>query len=360
MSGQSESKSDFTKLIGLDAVRGFAISLVLLSHLVIYHEQTEILKSHGLAFGRAGVSIFFVLSGFLITRLLLREQMRFGNIDYKRFYLRRFARLLPAMWLYLLTLLSLWLVGFLQGLPWHSFAASLLYVRNFFSRGHETAHLWSLSIEEQFYLLWPLVLSTFRSRQNLLSLMIFSAIVVIAWRFIAFHAGLADVGRLYTGTDFRFDSLMYGAILAVVQEKWRNSFLSVRPAFFSIALIAIIFLFIHLDSLGMFSLPIGDFPIVLTSMLLIQTACFAKRNYFLVLPAILGRYSYGLYLWQQLFMGPYDTFPILRSFPLQLILTFGCAFLSYHCLESPILRWKDLNLKRQSIELSNPLSFHAR
>ena len=137
---------------GLDGIRALAIGLVLFSHSVIFDEFTA-LHAVGNAAGHAGVAVFFVLSGYLITTLLLREEDRTGGISVRLFYLRRSLRLFPALWLYLLVVGAIWLAGGLPQLPWHDFVSSLLYIRNFLGRGHETSHLWSLSIEEQFYLL---------------------------------------------------------------------------------------------------------------------------------------------------------------------------------------------------------------
>src|SRR5262245_18321747 len=142
---------------GLDGIRALAIGLVLFSHSVIYDEFTG-LRPFGLVAGYAGVAVFFVLSGYLITTLLLREEDRTGGISLILCYCRRALRLLPALWLYLFVVGAMWLAGGLPHHPWHSFLRSLFYIRNLIGRGHETDHLWSLSIEEQFYLLWPVVL----------------------------------------------------------------------------------------------------------------------------------------------------------------------------------------------------------
>lgn len=170
---------------GLDGIRAVAVGLVLFSHSVIYDEFTW-LEPIGLGAGYAGVALFFVLSGYLITALLLREEDRTGGISLKLFYLRRSLRLFPALWLYLLIVWMIWRVGLLPHHPWHSFVASLLYIRNLVGQGHETAHLWSLSIEEQFYLLWPLVFVAFPKRNRLRLVLALSGIFgITAWRVYA-------------------------------------------------------------------------------------------------------------------------------------------------------------------------------
>jgi peptidoglycan/LPS O-acetylase OafA/YrhL len=142
---------------GLDGVRGLALAFVLLSHSIIYDEYTTSFGI-GFSFGSAGVTIFFVLSGFLITGVLLREEAKTGKISLRLFYFRRALRLFPALWIYLIAVVALWLTDEHPHHNWDGIFASLLYVRNFMGEGYETDHLWSLSIEEQFYLIWPIVL----------------------------------------------------------------------------------------------------------------------------------------------------------------------------------------------------------
>jgi peptidoglycan/LPS O-acetylase OafA/YrhL len=201
---------------GLDGIRGLAIALVLFSHSVIYDEFTN-LHSSGLEAGYAGVAIFFVLSGYLITALLLREEDRTGRISLRLFYIRRSLRLFPALWLYLLVVFVIWCMGGLPHHPWHSIVSSLLYIRNLVGSGHETGHLWSLSIEAQFYCLWPFVLVSLRQRNRLRLLVALSALIGITlWRIYAAQTGLASEGALYMRSDFRFDAPLFGCILALV------------------------------------------------------------------------------------------------------------------------------------------------
>jgi len=136
---QITQKSNY--IPAFDGIRAIAILLVLFSHSVIY-DQFNSLRNIGLNLGYTGVSIFFVLSGYLITRLLIQEEEKNGKISLKFFYIRRAFRLLPALWLYLLVVFVLWIAGLLPNHPWHSFLTSLLYIRNLIGSGHETDHIW--------------------------------------------------------------------------------------------------------------------------------------------------------------------------------------------------------------------------
>ena len=118
----------------------------------------------GLAGGALGVDLFFVLSGFLITTLLLEEWNREQTIHFRRFYWRRALRLLPALYLVtaILVLVTRVVPGFSRFLPWPSVVATLLYSYNWFEIATHArsilGHCWSLAIEEQFYFVWPAVL----------------------------------------------------------------------------------------------------------------------------------------------------------------------------------------------------------
>ena len=107
---------------GLDGIRALALGLVLFSHHVIYDRFTH-LRPFAVA-GFIGVGVFFVLSGYLITTILLREEERTGSISLRLFYLRRALRLFPALWLYLLVIGLIWLSGGLPDHPWHSLVSS--------------------------------------------------------------------------------------------------------------------------------------------------------------------------------------------------------------------------------------------
>ena len=139
----------------LDGFRGLAIVFVIFGHVVKYSGKGKTLYDIGQHFAATGVFLFFVLSGFLITGLLQKERASKGAIDLRRFYLRRALRLGPALLLFLSILTLLKLLGLTPGLPGYEIAACLLYARNFFGRTLTTSQIWSLSLEEKFYLCWP-------------------------------------------------------------------------------------------------------------------------------------------------------------------------------------------------------------
>jgi len=178
--------------------------------------------------GGIGVDIFFVLSGYLITTILLREYERDGSVSLTNFYKRRSLRLLPAL-LLMCILFIVYAAIFFDDLRRHlrEVAETLLYVTNWsraFNLGtsHFLGHTWSLGIEEQFYLLWPIVLLGLLRLERGYVIALYAALAIAAasavWRFgLAWHG--AGIDRLYNGFDTRCDSVLLGCALAFVASR---------------------------------------------------------------------------------------------------------------------------------------------
>lgn len=341
-------------ILALDGVRGVAIALVLLDHSLLYVPETVRFKGAAFQAGYAGVTVFFVLSGYLISRLLLREEQKYSRIDLRRFYARRAFRLFPALWLYLLTVGALRVSGLFSEHPWHSVVSSLLYLRNFVGHGHETDHLWSLAVEEHFYLVWPVViLATSGANRLRLLLCVLGVVGVLCWRWVSLEFGFAHAGTLYIRTDFRFDGLLLGCAVAVTQQLAGGTFRRVfggrwLAEALGVSSVAVIGALLWVQSLGYESRVLGSTPFAAAASVLVATAAGGGASWccavlrWRVLTG-LGQVSYGVYLWQQLFLGPPTAgMEWIRSNPLiGLTATAVVALLSYWCLERPLLRWKD-------------------
>jgi peptidoglycan/LPS O-acetylase OafA/YrhL len=178
--------------------------------------------------GGLGVTIFFFLSGYLITTLLLEETKRSGRINIGKFYLRRAFRLFPPLLVTLIIAYSLVALGLLDGgISWAGILAQLLYFANyyslFFDPGNTTAAgtgiLWSLAVEEHFYLIYPAVLvglsALFLSRRHIVVVLAIACLAVLAWRMHL--AGLPNfqTERTYYSSDTRVDSIVFGCLLAL-------------------------------------------------------------------------------------------------------------------------------------------------
>jgi len=332
----------------LDGLRGVAVLVVMAHHAYVPF-------FHG---GGVGVDIFFVLSGFLITSLLLEEWQRRQSVSLRGFYLRRALRLLPALFVLLLALQTFTLLRMHGEAFWEmekAIGAVLGYFGNWVAALNlydmrVLAHTWSLSIEEQFYFLWPvallLMLRNRWSPKQILSGLFLTAGVIAVTR--AGLAGTLSVARIYNGSDFRFDELLTGCALAVALHAGmiRQPVLSVVP-YLVLPAIAVIFRliafptsFVRLAAIGWPAIEASVAAIVLYLVTGSQTALHKiLETRWLVW---VGRISYGLYLWHVPVLGKAGGFGLPG--PLKVAagfaLTFAAAGLSYYLIERRFLRRK--------------------
>jgi peptidoglycan/LPS O-acetylase OafA/YrhL len=315
---------------GLDVVRGIAILMVMFSHL-----------RHGWrSEGSIGVSIFFVLSGFLITSLLLEEWRDHGRIDFKRFYLRRAQRLLPAMVVMIVVVSA---VKAHLGVAWgKSLWSVLLYASNWaYINGVQMTwvqHTWSLAIEEQFYLVWPVLLvlalrwvKPIRLAPVLAVLMLASTAV----RWGLYASGAAPL-RVYEGTDARADALLAGCALAVLAHSGvrlpRIDAITAGWALSAAVVVGLIASDLTHNVVGpTVGLPLG---------IILLLAGLGMRAEGAGVVAWFGRRSYGLYLWSVpiALSAPYFFPGIGTTGKLALAaVSVGIAELSWRLIEAPIL-----------------------
>jgi peptidoglycan/LPS O-acetylase OafA/YrhL len=213
-------KKDFRGVVAgshlpaLDGLRAVAVFTVVASHSNLPLRVP----------GDLGVSAFFVLSGFLITRLLVRERERTGEVSIRRFYLRRTMRIFPAYYAFLLLSYAL---DARAGQLWSNtlLANSLTYTVNYFNAFNHhpstsVAHAWSLAVEEQFYLLWPLafVILAPRGRRALVTGVGLAALGAVAWRSWLFLGAHVDPSYVYNAFDTRLDNLGVGCMLALAVD----------------------------------------------------------------------------------------------------------------------------------------------
>lgn len=210
-------------LPALDGLRGVAILLVLACH--------GLVPWFLWAGGAVGVAVFFTLSGFLITSLLLQDQEQVGRIRFARFYARRTRRLLPALLALVAVILLLGASGALidGAVQWPTVVGSVFYSANWVMAIHGPyphdvlGHTWSLSIEEQFYVVWPIVFAMLARRSLRLVMWVGGLVCAAALveRMLLWDPALGDNARIYFGTDTRTDGLMFGCLLAVAMKSVR-------------------------------------------------------------------------------------------------------------------------------------------
>lgn len=343
---------------GIDGLRAIAVGSVL-----IYH-----LGAAWLPGGYLGVDVFFVISGFLITSLLVSEHRATGRIALRRFWLRRAWRLLPAVLLMMLLTLAAMLilhpeeVGRLRGqvvaalayvINWHFVFADVPYFERF-GRPSVLLHLWSLSIEEQFYLVWPplLALALPRVRRTgLLAAVCVAAAgsAVLAW---VLWEPFQDPSRIYYGTDTRAVALLCGVALALLAGgvAGREAVTRWRPAKELVGIAGMGAVVVAMLTLGDLEerLYRGGFLLV---ALATAGAIWAAADPGSILSRVLGvrpmvwigLRSYGIYLWHWPVIMltrpevdvPFDG-PALVA--LRVGLTLGIAGLSYRFVETPLRR----------------------
>lgn len=223
----NHSRGYLDRLPALDGLRAVCIILVCYSHLA------QLLHARHLP-GTYGVTMFFFISGFIITRLLLHENGDTGTIALAPFYIRRWCRLTPALVVYVLVSLMV-LAALGRSIPTSDVLAVLFYYANYHDimspfTGFATAGAgeiqspfviaWSLAVEEHFYLLFPLLLIALRRHTGVLACMLAGFVVfTLGWRIhLACFVGEASLPplRIYEGTDTRLDSIAYGCLLSVL------------------------------------------------------------------------------------------------------------------------------------------------
>jgi peptidoglycan/LPS O-acetylase OafA/YrhL len=288
--------------LDLDVVRGLAILLALGWHFSGRQSGNAVLDAltwPGRMFGWAGVDLFFVLSGFLLGRLVLDEQVRTGRFDGRRFTARRLLKLWPVLYVFLAVQA---LVG---PEPWTSYLwQNALHVQNY--AGTSLTHLWSLAVEEHFYLglavLFPLFARRRGSPRVLAVILVGILVAALALRLWGATHGVSDV-RLQWRTHFRVDSIAAGVLLALLSVHWPRQFDRLRDRRWLLlgVLAAGTVHLVTVGKVGAVGSTIGFTVAYLTGaslLLLLYRAAWIPRARWLSAPvALLGRYSYGIYIW---------------------------------------------------------------
>jgi peptidoglycan/LPS O-acetylase OafA/YrhL len=316
------------RIPSLDGLRAISITLVLLSHWVSWNGiSPQLLESYG----KLGVHVFFVLSGYLITNLLLKEHARTSTVSLRDFYVRRAFRIFPAAFVFLAVVVAV----FWSQMRWYHVAAALFYVANMDdSRPWIFGHLWSLSIEEQFYLLWPLAVKRWYRYRTAIVLCVFLAAPVFRTALYAFKL---QSGTLSGSLPVRADQLAIGCLLAILAPR--------LPKVSGYLALAMLFAVIVIPAFPASSSARTLFMLFVLRPLLhvsiagcvlhVMQVPYRALNWDPV--AWLGRISYSVYLWQELFLPNSGLHLGYAGLPA----TLACACLSYYLVEQPMLRLRE-------------------
>lgn len=352
-----------SRMPGLDGLRAFSILLVLLGHL----RGTQGFGSGQVFVGMGdiahlGVEIFFVISGFLITSLLLDEQEGTGRISLARFYVRRSLRIFPAFFAYLGALYCAHALGWIH-LSTVDLLTAITYTVNYHvDRSWYVGHIWSLSVEEQFYLLWPMamvIVATRRGRILLaVAVLLLAPLVRIAMH-VAISSGPARDLEIFPAVS---DPIAAGCVMALARERllrhqWYRRITESGWVWLSLVPVFVINKFDNYTIVNALGSPLQ--LAILASLIEASTrrhrGPMAKvLNWAPVV--FVGTLSYSLYLWQQPFLNRQCS-TIYCSYPLNLALAIAFALASHLLLERPLIRLrKRFSSFPEDIDRSNRLN----
>lgn len=347
-------------LKGLQGLRRISILIVLLSHIKLKSLPNLNVPSFiGLFFdGNFGVHVFFVLSGFLISYLLLLEEKNNGSISIKSFYLRRILRIFPAYFFLLLIYAILQKLGIIN-LSKDSWLSSLIFLKWLFGGDWISGHIWSLSIEENFYLFWPFIFK-YNSIKRLKIVLLIIVLASCISRVIGYYAIFSNpIFTNYLSIVYHIDSIAIGALGAIYFEKIKHTYVRYKADRYFLLYVLFIIIFssriltdlnynFHLH-LGILFIPLG----VGGSSSVIVSICILLILYSLILTeskslniffnskilTFIGKLSFSIYLWQQIFFSS-EIQPINR-FPLNILFIFILSVFSYYVIEKPFLLLKN-------------------
>ncbi|WP_158883549.1 acyltransferase [Rhodanobacter sp. L36] len=343
------SNSTDQRMPSLDGIRAISILLVLYGHLSGTRHFPVTNATYGRWFGdvaHLGVYLFFVISGFLITSLLTSEREVTGTISLKQFYLRRVLRIFPAFYAFVMTLAiaAAWGGAHLTG---RDFAYALTFTFNY-SPDHPwlLGHLWSLSIEEQFYLLWPVLFVFMRARHALIvaiAAIFASALLRAAIRAWVIHAGPLVLISKMTIFPAMCDYLAAGCALAMLRpwlltQGWYLRLTSSRWLMLTVPVV----LAINRVGGDPMAILLGSPVTNVCLALLIESSTrhansLAGRLLNWKPIAFIGTLSYSLYLWQEIFLDRSSS-AWMNAFPQNMVFAFLAALASYFVIERAFVR----------------------
>jgi peptidoglycan/LPS O-acetylase OafA/YrhL len=347
---------DGGRIPSLDGLRAISIMFVIIGHCSATLPRVDGTAGalvQGFTFiagnGEMGVTVFFVLSGFLITTLLLKELRKTGRLSIKTFYVRRAFRIWPAFYLMVAVVVFL---GVIKAIPLTAgeVASAGLFFWNYYPHGVTwfLGHTWSLAVEEQFYFVWPLLLKFLGTGR---AMWFAAGVIAIEPLIRVANYALVPAMRSHIGImgHTRADSLMIGALAALLYAKPKFEQLINRLFAWHLPLAGGCFLlfvnpFLEEKGRGGYMLPAG---FLLQSCIIALIMLWAIQNpdrWFgrmlnSRVAVHLGLISYSLYLWQQIFLTPLNR-TFTGVFPLNLVCTFAVAECSYWFVERSFLSWR--------------------
>jgi peptidoglycan/LPS O-acetylase OafA/YrhL len=343
-----------SRIPSLDGLRAVSVALVVVSHLAGTHGfPLGARLVDDLDPGALGVRVFFVISGFLISRILFDELAATGGLRLSRFYFRRTLRIFPPYYVFLGALAVMAAIGLVQ-LPSRDLVAAVTYTANYLpERTWKLSHTWSLAVEEHFYLVWPAVLAWLGRRRGLL---IAAALVAVAPALRIAYWLVAPSLEIPVRSETIADAIAIGCLLAGTREvlherAWYRSFLASRATL----VLPLVILGAHaLEFRRPLDFAVGytiaNVGIALTLDRVVtyphdRVGRFLNSRFMIAI----GLISYSIYLWQELFIDRYCS-RVVCVFPVNVVVALLAAVASYVVVERPSLalrKWLEPRLFRR-------------
>jgi peptidoglycan/LPS O-acetylase OafA/YrhL len=341
----------------LSGLRGVSVALVLIAHAAATNGVPKFFDQPIFtSLGNIGVRIFFIISGFLITTLLLRELEKTNSISIRNFYVRRSIRILPAFLVYVFVMWVLHQINVVdlsfqmvtrevgESANWHTLRALTFTYNYVLDYTWSFDHIWSLSVEEQFYLLWPLTIAFVGVRRApyFLTGVVIAAPII---RFVSLY--FFEYKHIELSREFQcvMDGLAMGCLSSLMFNRLSNNkmlegWIKDHGIWSGALLISVSYLvaFKSKDVAYILGPTFANFGIALAIQSCVRFPDQGMASILKLKPLLwLGLLSYSLYLWQQPFLYFLSTHPI-NSFPLNILGSFSIALLSYFLIEKPALR----------------------
>ena len=356
-------KKPSSRVKTLDGIRCIAVTMVVVGHALPATISYEFLPFDFIGRASTGVTLFFVLSGYLITSTFLHRE-NFSLLD---FFKKRILRLWPTLYVYLFFLFILNYGFDFEIGNWQHFVAASLHLWNYslpyvseLDRYQTAAahmmHLWSLAMEEQFYYIWPLIFFSIKSSQILVRVVVLSILVIPILRLISyseFQSLRPFVSKFFHTAA---EPLLFGCLLALLA----NPIISCAPWVlrkwvlpFSLILLISVSYFVARPLSSYWSLTLGPSIESLIACSIILSAHRGARGRFhefleLSPIQIVGLASYSIYIWQNIFTRPYAVFDM--PFAPSVGVCFLVGIMSYHIVESPVMKYRANKFSHSRIE----------
>ncbi|MEZ8879696.1 MULTISPECIES: acyltransferase family protein [Vibrio] len=329
------------RIPSLDGLRAASILLVCLGHLCGTVNFPQIFMPLN-SLGNFGVKVFFVISGFLITTLLLSELKLTNKINLPQFFIRRMFRLFPAFYFYILCIAIAEYAGIISLLPGDLFHAVTYTMNYHHEREWWLNHTWSLAVEEQFYLLWPLLLTTM-GRQHAKSLLLLAVLFVPCIRYWMWFEAGSSPSAMTREFQAIADALAMGCFIAYMKEAGFT-----LPSYFGSRWFIVVPVAMILVPSALYKLSPAWFYVlgqtlinVCAALMILRYSQFNHGLSFTILNSKLavwlGVLSYSLYLWQEPFLNSW-TREWYATWPINIVLVFIFALISYFLIERPGLK----------------------